>query len=139
MKTSNKESIRRINHRSISIQSKHLVLNKNNLNLNDIKQAINMLEKYCEIKKTIVFKAIDNATNDKNKPINNEELYCAIMTLYEIIRNLTMSPNSDHLRIINVDNELFKTRSTKKNKKKKKNETPINPSLLITIIIIIII
>jgi len=81
-----------------------------NFNENDCKSAILMLNKYNTTNKTIIYDYLDKMNNDEKITINDDEIYMGFMYLYQIINNILISPNSQHLRMIEVDNEIFKKR-----------------------------
>jgi len=89
-------------------QQKFLVYN--NLNENDCKQALLMLDKYTKINKTVIYDYWDKMNQDEDIKINADDLYMGFMYLYTMINNILISPNSQHLKIIEIDNDLFKKR-----------------------------
>lgn len=105
-------------------QKKYLVYKV--YNENECKQAILMLNKYNEINKTIIYEYYDKIKidmkddddndeemdKDKKKKIimTNDELYMGFMYLYTMLNNILISPNSAHLRLIEINNEIFKKR-----------------------------
>jgi len=47
---------------------------------------------------------------EQDSSIIAEDLYCAVATIHDIIRNLTISPLSEHLRYVNVNDAVFQQR-----------------------------
>lgn len=85
----------------------YLVLTQNP-NMGNFQQALKMIEKNLEFKETAVVGAVNKAKNELKIPY--EDLWCAIVSLQEIIRNLCISPNSEHLRYVNLDDTTFHNR-----------------------------
>eukprot|EP01083_Nonionella_stella_P022312 61732_1 len=89
---------------------KYLVYNK--MNENECKQAIAMLNQYGVQKKSIVYEYWNKIKqqNSENNAIAYDALYMAFMYLHTMINNICISPASQHLRVIPIDDDIFKKR-----------------------------
>eukprot|EP00484_Ammonia_sp_Unknown_P027662 CAMPEP_0197038126 /NCGR_PEP_ID=MMETSP1384-20130603/15136_1 /TAXON_ID=29189 /ORGANISM="Ammonia sp." /LENGTH=604 /DNA_ID=CAMNT_0042468521 /DNA_START=27 /DNA_END=1841 /DNA_ORIENTATION=- len=91
-------------------QKKFLVYKQ--VNASECEKALQLLEKYNQISKTVIYDYYQQIVDDDEQKINmgKDELYIAFMYLHNMINNLLISPNSQHLRLVEVDNDLFKKR-----------------------------
>ncbi|ETO23148.1 hypothetical protein RFI_14037 [Reticulomyxa filosa] len=91
-----------------------------------LEQVLHMMSKYLTVKETLAAPVLrkleeeaaattagsesESESKTATKRIDTEQLYCAVTTLYNIIRNLFISPTSEHLRYINIDDQVFQQR-----------------------------
>lgn len=74
--------------------------------MDDVQSAYDVCEKYSTIAETFVVQLVEDVRSD----CDDEELYCALMSIHEILRNICISPMSEHLRYINVNGDIFHKR-----------------------------
>merc|ERR1712129_229346 len=79
------------------------------VNTNDCKQALLMLEKYSETKKTLIYDYVQKIAQDDAIDMQADDLYMALLYLNMVLHNIRISPLSQHLRVIEVNNAIFKT------------------------------
>merc|ERR1712228_1065420 len=87
-------------------QKKFLVYKQ--MNENDCKQALLMLNKYNQIQKTLVYDYVQRISDDDAININANDLYMALLHLHTILNNIRISPKSQHLQVIEVNNAILK-------------------------------
>merc|ERR1712083_253484 len=74
-------------------------------NVTECNEALSMLKAFGETEKTIVFEVMDRIEN-----IEADDLWMALMHCHLVLNNILISPQSQHLRMIRVDDDIFKRR-----------------------------
>ena len=82
---------------------KFLVYSK--VNVTECNEALSMLKAFGETEKTIVFEVMERIEN-----IEADDLWMALMHCHLMLNNILISPQSQHLRMIRVDDDIFKRR-----------------------------
>merc|ERR1712176_244144 len=80
------------------------------MNENDCKQALLMLNKYNATQKTLIYDYVQKIADDDAIDMQADDLYIALLYLHMILNNIRISPQSQHLRVIEVNNDIFKKR-----------------------------
>jgi len=81
------------------------------VNTKDCNEALSMLAAFSETEKTLVYDVMDRVKiGDGDGEMMADELWMALMHCRLILNNILISPKSQHLRMIRVDDEIFKRR-----------------------------
>jgi len=81
------------------------------VNVAECKEALAMLAQFSETEKSVVHDVMDRIRSaDDHLGIGPDELWMALMHCHLILNNILISPNSQHLRMIRVDDDIFKRR-----------------------------
>jgi len=81
------------------------------VNVSECNEALSMLQSFSETEKTLVFEVLERIQSaDDQMGIGPDDLWMALMHCHLVLNNILISPQSQHLRMIRVDDDIFKRR-----------------------------
>ena len=85
---------------------KFLVLSTAKFNAKDCRQALAMLDKFSAVERTFVYGVARSIVDEEFKAMTPDEAYHALMAVRRRLDNICISPASQHLRVVEVQDLL---------------------------------